>query len=122
MRGGILLSVLLLLSLFSFIFLLVLEDYQLAARFSQRTTDYYQAHTMAVLTKNKLETLRLQKINIPEKGNYSFNVGVVSYSIKNEQLTLTVKIRASITYKIEKEFEKVSESDSKSESEERKNK
>lgn len=105
-------SVLLLLSLFSLLFLLVLEDYQLAARFSQRTTDYYQAQTMAVLTKRKLETLRLQKTDIPAKGSCQFNLGEVSYSINKERLTLTVKIRAGTTYRIEKELEKISESDS----------
>lgn len=89
-RGGILLSVLLLIFLFSFLVLHLLFTYRQTADFSKRTIQLYQAKIAKeefLIAHQPLET---------EQGLWNFDQGELSYEKKKD----TVKIRVAIQGKI----------------------
>lgn len=73
-KGGILFSVLLLLTLVSFLFTAMLADYQTRQRFNVHTRDHYLCKTMETLTLADLETGEAD-----ESGEHVYNTGTVSY-------------------------------------------
>lgn len=89
-RGGILLSVLLLIFLFSFLVLHLLFTYRQTADFSQRTIQLYQAKIV------KEEFLIAHQPLEAEQGTWNFDQGELSYEKKKD----TVKIRVAIHGKI----------------------
>ncbi|MTD42336.1 hypothetical protein GIX45_27655 [Erwinia sp. CPCC 100877] len=90
-QGGILLTVLLLIFLFSFMFEVVLEDYRTAEQFSQKTSNYYLAKTMASLFLQEF------KENPTEKsGQQKFSSGILYYECQNDLIIITVKFENQI--------------------------
>lgn len=88
-KGGILLTTLLLVFLFSFIFIWVLEDFQLTQRFTQETKDYYIAKTMVsmFLTDIRQETQPLGK-----RGQQHFSSGTLQYEYDQKTINFVIQL------------------------------
>ncbi|EOH87910.1 competence type IV pilus minor pilin ComGG [Enterococcus pallens] len=96
-RGGILISVLLLIFLFSFLVLHLLFTYRQTTDFSKRTIQLYQAKIA------KEEFLIAHLPLEAEQGIWNFDQGELSYEKKKD----TVKIRVAIQGKIYNFSEKI---------------
>lgn len=106
-RGGILLTALLFLFLFSFIFTLVLEDFQMTQRFSQKTTTYYIAKTMVSMF---LSDVKQGHQLLEEAGQQHFSTGTFRYEYDQRTVKFTVQIN-QITYKFQEEYQQRKKSD-----------
>ncbi|MEI5995051.1 competence type IV pilus minor pilin ComGG [Candidatus Enterococcus mansonii] len=87
-KGGILLTALLFTFLFSFIFILVLEDFKLSQHFSVQTKDYYTAKTIARLF---VSTIKKQKV-IEKSGRQQFSEGILEYEYDKKTLKIIINI------------------------------
>lgn len=87
-RGGILLSALLFLFLLSFLFLIVLEDFQLTQRFSKKTKDFYTAQIMVDMFLFEAE----QKKELKLKGEINFSTGKLHYIFNKNTIEIVVVI------------------------------
>ncbi len=101
-QGGILLSVLLAIFLFSFLLLNLTTSYHQTADLTARTEQLYQAKIA-----KELFLADFPKLN-KKQGIWKFNKGELTYSAEHEQLKLVVKIKKK-TYHF---YEKISTSTS----------
>lgn len=92
-KGGVLLITLLFVFLFSFIFMLVLEDFQLTQRFATKTKDYYTAKTMVSMF---LAEFRQKKHPLAKKGYEHFSTGELKYEYDKEVLRVVVRLNQTI--------------------------
>ncbi|MBU5365085.1 hypothetical protein KQI33_06840 [Enterococcus devriesei] len=95
-QGGILLSVLLAIFLFSFLLLKLTVSYHQTADLVQRTQQLYEARIAKELFLAEYKTLD------SEKGTWVFNKGVITYEKRQEQLVVRVKMEKKIYYFFEK--------------------
>ncbi len=86
-RGGVLLSVLLTLFLFSFLWLQLLTTYQQTIDFTNRTRRSYQAKIAKELFLADYPQLA------KEKGQWHFTQGELVYQKQSENLKITVQIQ-----------------------------
>lgn len=95
-QGGILLSVLLAIFLFSFLLLKLTVSYHQTADLVQRTQQLYEARIA-----KELFLADYKKLD-PEKGSWAFNKGLITYEKRPEQLVVLVKIEKKKYYFYEK--------------------
>ncbi|MGX7136705.1 competence type IV pilus minor pilin ComGG [Enterococcus silesiacus] len=99
-KGGILLTTLLFVFLFSFLFVLVLEDFQLTQRFTQKTKDYYSAKIMVSMF---LSDVKQEQYPLEKAGNQHFSTGTLHYEYKQPTLNLTVQLKQT-TYTFQEKY------------------
>lgn len=107
-KGGILLTTLLFVFLFSFIFILVLEDFQLTQRFTKRTNDYYVAKTMVSMF---LSDIKQEQYPLEKKGQQRFSKGILYYEFDQTTVLFIVQVN-QITYQFQEEYHAVKKDDS----------
>jgi uncharacterized membrane protein YeiB len=90
-QGGILLTVLLLVFLFSFLFEVVLDDYRITDKFTQKTSNYYLAKTMASMFLQEMKEEQIEK-----SGQQTFSSGVLYYDYQNDSIVFTVKLENQV--------------------------
>lgn len=83
-KGGTLLTSLFIVCLFSFLFLLTLENFQLTRNFDEKTKSFYLAKIMVKMTINEIEGQK--------EGSVSFSEGHVEYRKKEDKVLLTVYV------------------------------
>ncbi|WP_207694134.1 hypothetical protein DOK67_0001925 [Enterococcus sp. DIV0212c] len=103
-RGGVLLTALLFIFLFSFIFMLVLEDFQLTQRFAQKTRDYYIAKTMISMF---FFDVKQEQRTLDKTGYQKFSTGILQYEYDQKTVKFTVQLNQAI-YKFQEEYQKKS--------------
>jgi hypothetical protein len=86
-QGGILLTVLLLVFLFSFLFEVVLDDYRIAGQFTKKTSNYYLAKTMA-----SMFLLEAKEDQTEKSGQQKFSSGILYYEYQEDSIAFTVKL------------------------------
>lgn len=100
-KGGVLFTALLFVFLFSFIFTLVLEDFQLTQRFTKKTKDYYIAKTMVSMF---LSDVRQEKQSLAKQGYQNFSTGTLKY--RYDQVTLSVVVELNqMTYTFQEAYQ-----------------
>lgn len=105
-KGGVLLTTLLLVFLFSFIFMLVLEDFQLTQRFTHETKEYYIAKTMISMF---LADIRQEAQPLGKVGQQRFSSGTLQYQYDQKTIHFIIQLnqrryRFQINYQeVEKE-------------------
>lgn len=99
-KGGILLTTLLFVFLFSFLFALVLDDFQLTQRFTQQTKDYYSAKAMVSMF---LSDVKQEQYLIEETGYQHFSTGTLYYEYKQPILKFTVQLKQT-TYTFQEKY------------------
>lgn len=109
-KGGVLLTALLFVFLFSFIFTLVLEDFQLMQRFTKKTKDYYIAKTMISMF---LSDIKQEKQSLTKKGHQNFSTGLLTYEYDQTTLTIVVQVDQAI-YRFQEEYREVKTDQTKS--------
>lgn len=99
-RGGILLTALLFIFLFSFLFTLVIEDFKVTQHFSKNTKDYYTARIMVsmFLFEVKQEQRSLQK-----EGQQVFSEGILNYKSDERTIYFSVKLGQQ-SYNFQEEY------------------
>lgn len=114
-KGGVLLTTILLVFLFSFIFILILEDFQLTQRFTKNTKEYYTAKTMVSMF---LYEVKRERQPLANKGNQAFSVGTLDYEYDGMAITCVVQLNNRV-YKFKESYQKAKkeETDSKNKSE-----
>lgn len=100
-KGGILLTALLVVFLFSFIFIQVLDDFQLTQQFTQKTKEYYIAKTMVSML---LSDVKQGNAKLKNKGQQNFSAGIVHYEYDRAVLTFVVQLNQK-TYKFQEEYQ-----------------
>lgn len=100
-KGGVLLTTLLLTFLFSFIFILVLEDFELTQQFTQKTKDYYVAKTMVSMF---LTDIRQEVYPVAKSGQQNFSTGILQYEYDQTTFNFVIKLNQTI-YKFQEEYQ-----------------
>lgn len=116
-KGGILLTTLLFVFLFSFLFVLVLDDFQLTQRFTQKTKDYYSAKIMVSMF---LSDVKEEQYPLEKTGHQHFSTGMLYYEYKQPILKLTVQLKQT-TYTFQEKYLKKENGNSKTRKEQVKN-
>lgn len=88
-RGGVLLTALLFVMLFSFLFSLVVEEAQLTHRFSIKTQDFYSAKIIYSIFCMEVEQAAQP---LPQKGAIHYSEGELSYSVEGEHLVTDILV------------------------------
>lgn len=92
-EGGILLSVLLLFSLMSFIFVQLAADNQIRNRYLKQTEVFYLALSMEIWTVKDLRArLAAEETTLPLVGRYQFQNGQVDYRILPAGIQIEVQV------------------------------
>ncbi|MGX7149350.1 competence type IV pilus minor pilin ComGG [Enterococcus ureasiticus] len=102
-KGGVLLTALLFVFLFSFIFTLVLEDFQLTHRFTKKTKDYYIAKTMVSMF---LSDIKQEKQQLVKKGYQNFSIGTLQYEYDQATISIVVQLNQT-TYSFQEQYKEV---------------
>lgn len=102
-KGGILLTTLLLVFLFSFIFMLVLEDFWLTQRFTQKTKEYYIAQTMVSMF---LSDVKQGRESLGKKGEQKFSAGTIQYEYEQMKLNVIVHVNNK-TFRFQEEYQEI---------------
>lgn len=88
-KGGILLTALLFIYLFSFIFILVLEDFKLTQQFVLETKNFYIAKTMVSMF---LFDLKQENKEVKHMGQECFSSGSLEYTYDQNKLNFSITI------------------------------
>ncbi|EOH92839.1 hypothetical protein UAW_02880 [Enterococcus haemoperoxidus ATCC BAA-382] len=99
-KGGVLLTTLLLVFLFSFIFMLVLEDFQLTQKFTKNTKDYYVAKTMVSMF---LYDIKQEQASLEKEGQQRFSSGILEYRYDQTTIKFIIHINQT-TYEFQEEY------------------
>ncbi|WP_086313838.1 hypothetical protein A5821_001380 [Enterococcus sp. 7F3_DIV0205] len=101
-KGGVLFTALLFVFLFSFIFMLVLEDFQLTQRFTKKTRDYYVAKTMVSMFLSDVK----QELRPLEKScQLRYSVGLLQYEYDQSTINFLVHVNQT-TYRFQEIYRK----------------
>lgn len=97
--GGVLPSVLALLVIFSLVFSHKLKSYRNEMRLYQQTKQFYLGKTLEALTTANV-VKEYQKLGVATSlsGEERYNVGNVTYSVKNQTLVLQVELASGLSY------------------------
>ncbi|EOI03082.1 hypothetical protein UAY_00829 [Enterococcus moraviensis ATCC BAA-383] len=106
-NGGILLTTLLLVFLFSFIFMLILEDFQLTQAFTKKTKDYYIAKIMVSMF---LSDRKKEQKSFEKKGEQRYSTGILQYEYNETIVWFTIEVNQA-TYKFKEEYHKSKKAD-----------
>ncbi|MGX7113259.1 competence type IV pilus minor pilin ComGG [Enterococcus termitis] len=88
-KGGILLTTILFLFLFSSLFTLVLEEFKLTQQFTQKSKEYYIAKTMVSIF---ISEIKQSKKMIDKEGYQDFSSGRLTYEYDQKTIICTIFI------------------------------
>lgn len=104
-RGGILLTALLFLFLFSFLFTLVIEDFQVTQHFSKNTKDYYTAKIMVSMF---LFEVKQEHRSLEKEGQQAFSEGILNYQYDERTIYFSIELgQQSYTFQEEYSLAKI---------------
>lgn len=87
--GGLLLTGMLLMFLFSFMLTMIITEFKETQQFTAATIDYYKARIMVLLL---LKNLSQSTASIPLEGQQAYTDGQLSFNIQEDQVAISVTV------------------------------